>query len=288
MEHLKVDSLSKIWKCCQLEVGETKKQEFKGDMTADICSISLLYIVEQGEFLVSHWPVMIRESVSSRTSVKSRDTMSSGLIRKRISSWTRPELVTPPPTNLLAKSTCDCRKRIETQFTILRHITFIWGIEEESGGGEGWGVSDMLFGKAAGGGGITQASVPNVTVSSSEARHFTLMLPAVNIKTRAALTSLSVHKLVNWPLTDSLWYPDQHYMGGWIRLFFYINFCVLLTQKRSEGKKKNTFHQFSWEADLTSHCFSQEATVRNMHYNLISGLTVLARWQLWSKTPCDL
>lgn len=62
----------------------------------------------------------------------------------------------------------------------------------------------MLLEKAAGGGGITQASVPNVTVSSSGGRHFPLMLPAANIKTRAALTSLSSHNmLVNWPLNDS-------------------------------------------------------------------------------------
>ena len=55
--------------------------------------------------MVDHWPVMIKHSLWSRASVKRRETMSSGLIRKRISSWTRPELVTPPPTNWLAKST---------------------------------------------------------------------------------------------------------------------------------------------------------------------------------------
>lgn len=68
----------------------------------------------------------------------------------------------------------------------------------------------MPFGKAARGGGSTQASVPSVTESPSEASHFTLMLPAANIKTRAELTSLSSHNmLVNWPLTDSHGIPTS-------------------------------------------------------------------------------
>lgn len=49
---------------------------------------------------------MIRHSLSSKASVKRRETISSGLMRKRISSWTKPSPVTPPPTILLAKSTC--------------------------------------------------------------------------------------------------------------------------------------------------------------------------------------
>lgn len=56
------------------------------------------------------WPVMMRHSSWSRASVKRRDTMSSGLMRKRISSWTNPIPVTPPPTILFAKSTCSTNK----------------------------------------------------------------------------------------------------------------------------------------------------------------------------------
>lgn len=56
------------------------------------------------------WPVMMRHSSWSRASVKRRDTMSSVLMRKRISSWTKPIPVTPPPTILFAKSTCSINK----------------------------------------------------------------------------------------------------------------------------------------------------------------------------------
>lgn len=59
------------------------------------------------------WPVMMRHSLCSRASVKRRDTMSSGLMRKRISSWTNPRPVTPPPTILLAKSTCGTRAQTQ-------------------------------------------------------------------------------------------------------------------------------------------------------------------------------
>lgn len=48
---------------------------------------------------------MIRHSLWSSTSVKSRETINSGLIKKRISSCTSPALVTPPPTKRFAKST---------------------------------------------------------------------------------------------------------------------------------------------------------------------------------------
>ncbi len=60
-------------------------------------------------------PVTIRHSLSSSASVKSRAAMSSGFIRNRISSWTRPEPVTPPPTNRLAKSTCRKHTHTHTQ-----------------------------------------------------------------------------------------------------------------------------------------------------------------------------
>lgn len=50
-------------------------------------------------------PVIIRHSLCSNASVKRRETMSSGLIMNLISSWTSPCPVTPPPTNLFAKST---------------------------------------------------------------------------------------------------------------------------------------------------------------------------------------
>lgn len=53
---------------------------------------------------------MIRQSLSSSVSVKRREAINSGLIRNRISSWTRPELVTPPPTNWFAKSTYKSRQ----------------------------------------------------------------------------------------------------------------------------------------------------------------------------------
>lgn len=196
---------------------------------------------------------MIRQSLSSKTSVKRRDTMSSGLIRKRISSWTRPELVTPPPTNLLAKSTCDCRKRPQTQ-TLIHILTkqnfSLWGI---GGGGLDWKllshsfhtgkrIPEVLFGKAAWGGGITQAPVPPVTASSLEARHFTLMLPVANIKTRAELMSLSSHNmLVNWPMTDPPWYPVQRYKDGRSRLVCFFNIIIFLSTSNSEkqGVKKN-------------------------------------------------
>ena len=39
--------------------------------------------------------------------MKSLDTSNSGQITKRISSWTQPVPSTPPPKNLLAKSTCN-------------------------------------------------------------------------------------------------------------------------------------------------------------------------------------
>lgn len=192
---------------------------------------------------------MIRQSLSSRTSVKSRDTMSSGLIRKRISSWTRPELVTPPPTNLLAKSTCDWRKK-KKRNNLLSYNIKLFSDVVRSGEGAGRGrirnvprkekeTPDVLFGNAAGGGGITQASVPNVTVSSSEAKHFILKLPAANIKTRAeSLQSQHARKLaIDW----FPWYPDRLYIGGWTRpgLLLWYYFCLLLTQKSSE--EKNTY-----------------------------------------------
>lgn len=47
--------------------------------------------------------------------MKRRETISSGLIRKRISSWTRPDPVTPPPTNWLAKSTCKSRQMVDDE-----------------------------------------------------------------------------------------------------------------------------------------------------------------------------
>lgn len=62
-------------------------------------------------------------------------------------------------------------------------------------------------------------------------------------------------------------------------------FCLLLIQ--NEKNKQNTFHLFSTEAGRTTHGFSQEATMWNMHYNLIPGLTVFAHWQPRS-TPHDL
>lgn len=48
---------------------------------------------------------MIRHSLSSSFCVKRRDTISSGFMRNRISSCTRPEPSTPPPIKLAAKST---------------------------------------------------------------------------------------------------------------------------------------------------------------------------------------
>lgn len=51
-------------------------------------------------------PVILMHSLWSSFSVKSLDTMSSGLMRKRISSWTSPVPNTPPPIYLQAKSTC--------------------------------------------------------------------------------------------------------------------------------------------------------------------------------------
>ena len=61
---------------------------------------------------------MIRHSLSVSFSVKRRDTISSGFMRNRISSWTRPEPRTPPPMRLAAKSTC-------TQ-THNKHSTVLW------------------------------------------------------------------------------------------------------------------------------------------------------------------
>lgn len=73
----------------------------------------------RGQFLSLHvcmcWPVMMRHSLCSRASVKRRDTMSSGLMRKRISSWTNPRPVTPPPTILFAKSTCGTRGQTQRE-----------------------------------------------------------------------------------------------------------------------------------------------------------------------------
>lgn len=65
--------------------------EMPGKMTVCVC--------------VCHEPVIIRHSLCSSASVNSRETMSSGLMTNLISSWTRPFPVTPPPTNLFAKST---------------------------------------------------------------------------------------------------------------------------------------------------------------------------------------
>lgn len=88
--------------------------------------------------------------------------------------------------------------------------------------------------------------------SSLEARHFALMLPAANIKTRAELMSLSGRsKLVNWPMTDShgiLSSFTRMEGRGWLDsliFVFCLFFCPLLTQKSREGEKKKTFHQLS-------------------------------------------
>lgn len=56
--------------------------------------------------MVSLSPVIIRHSLAASLSVKRRDTISSGFKRNRISSCSRPELRTPPPIQLEAKSTC--------------------------------------------------------------------------------------------------------------------------------------------------------------------------------------
>lgn len=55
--------------------------------------------------LISLLPVIMRHSLSPSFCVKRRDTISSGFMRNRISSCTRPELSTPPPIKLAAKST---------------------------------------------------------------------------------------------------------------------------------------------------------------------------------------
>lgn len=49
-------------------------------------------------------PFMIRHSCFPRTSVNNLETISSGQIKNRISSWTQPCPSTPPPTEELAKS----------------------------------------------------------------------------------------------------------------------------------------------------------------------------------------
>ena len=46
-----------------------------------------------------------KHSLSCKVSVKSRAAINSGEMRNRISSWTHPRPITPPPTILLAKST---------------------------------------------------------------------------------------------------------------------------------------------------------------------------------------
>ncbi len=58
-------------------------------------------------------PVILRHSLSASFSVKSLATMSSGLIKKRISSWTSPDFSTPPPMYLLAKSTCPEQRDVD-------------------------------------------------------------------------------------------------------------------------------------------------------------------------------
>lgn len=56
-------------------------------------------------YVCDYIPVMMRHSLYSIASVKRRETMSSGLMTNLISSCTSPCPVTPPPTNLFAKST---------------------------------------------------------------------------------------------------------------------------------------------------------------------------------------
>lgn len=71
---------------------------------------------------------MIRQSLSSNASVKRRETISSELIRNRISSWTRPELVTPPPTNWFAKSTY--KSRVITKKRVLNTMPLRYPIND--------------------------------------------------------------------------------------------------------------------------------------------------------------
>ena len=66
---------------------------------------SLLRKAESPAHVCDNLPVTMRHSLYSNASVKRRETMSSGLMRNLISSWTSPCPVTPPPTNLFAKST---------------------------------------------------------------------------------------------------------------------------------------------------------------------------------------
>lgn len=73
-------------------------------------------------------PLMIRHSSSLSFSVNRRDTISSGFMRNRISSCTRPEPSTPPPIKLQAKSTCTHR-RSETECELSRrrnHLQTFW------------------------------------------------------------------------------------------------------------------------------------------------------------------
>lgn len=146
-------------------------------------------------------PVIIKHSWWPRASVKSRETISSGLIRKRISSWTRPELVTPPPTNAFAKSTCKSTQMNEKQQRLL-----IFAFPDQSchkcsvsfyspgtlmsfeQAGKVYFFtcdrkSDKWIGRAAWGSDITSTSVPFTKMSSTQEKHFGAPLPEANIKT---------------------------------------------------------------------------------------------------------
>lgn len=53
----------------------------------------------------------------------------------------------------------------------------------------------------------------------------------------------------------------------WVTLIYLFIFWSVY-----DSKEKNTFHNFSSDAGMTTHCFW------NIQYNLISGLTVVAHW----------
>lgn len=105
---------------CQIEgqMWKVKKMHYWSRSTKPLVIYNISVKISVNQWVFLHWPVIIRQSLWSRASVKRRETMSSGLIRKRISSWTRPELVTPPPTNWLAKSTYQSR-----QYTLLIYMS---------------------------------------------------------------------------------------------------------------------------------------------------------------------
>lgn len=140
------------------------------------------FLVKQVVDVFDHWPVMIRHSLWSKASVKRRETISSGLIRKRISSWTRPALVTPPPTYWLAKSTCKSKQMHDSEGNTMEHPdpcriyfivyshahVFYSKYKKSNTSWKGLGpftficdrIPDKLIGKEASGAGITQTSVP--------------------------------------------------------------------------------------------------------------------------------